>query len=213
MITDLLRLGLRLTMVAALFVVGGTIIATVNPPVREVVVVADTPLLHSRVDRVVEPLAPKPTKVNRTPPKPRHKVKEVVITPKPTHSVIKHTAAPPRKPVSKPKPVPKPRPKPTVLYSSPALAKGYARQHVSAYQFACLAVLWTRESGWNYHAYNASSGAYGIPQALPGTKMASFGADWRNSYIIQVNWGLNYIKTRYGSPCSAWSHEIKFGWY
>ena len=70
-------------------------------------------------------------------------------------------------------------------------------------QFSCLDSLYTGESGWNVHADNPSSSAYGIPQALPGSKMASAGPDWENDAATQIRWGLGYIKGRYGSPCSA----------
>lgn len=77
----------------------------------------------------------------------------------------------------------------------------------------CLIWLWNRESGWRTNAYNASSGAYGIPQALPGSKMANYAADWRTNYQTQVMWGLIYISGRYGSPCAAWAHSQATGWY
>jgi hypothetical protein len=80
-------------------------------------------------------------------------------------------------------------------------------------QFAALKNLWNGESGWNERALNKSSGAYGIPQALPGTKMASAGPDWRNSAITQITWGLGYIRNVYGSPCGAWGHSQGHGWY
>jgi hypothetical protein len=80
-------------------------------------------------------------------------------------------------------------------------------------QFRCLDSLWTRESGWNRSARNSSSGAYGIPQALPGSKMASAGADWRTNPVTQIRWGLQYIEASYGSPCGAWSHSQSHGWY
>jgi len=91
--------------------------------------------------------------------------------------------------------------------------KEYAYSRVGAKQFSCLDNLWTRESGWNYKAYNESSGAYGIPQALPGTKMASAGSDWKTNPITQVKWGLGYIKARYGNACGAWAHSQREGWY
>lgn len=80
-------------------------------------------------------------------------------------------------------------------------------------QFSCLKALWNRESGWNYRAKNPSSGAYGIPQALPGSKMRSAGADWRSNPVTQIRWGLGYIAGRYGTPCGAWSHSESAGWY
>jgi hypothetical protein len=80
-------------------------------------------------------------------------------------------------------------------------------------QFACLDALWNAESGWNVYATNAGSGAYGIPQALPGSKMASAGADWQTDPATQIRWGLGYIQATYGSPCGAWGHEEAYGWY
>jgi hypothetical protein len=80
-------------------------------------------------------------------------------------------------------------------------------------QFGCLDALWQRESGWHAWAYNASSGAFGIPQALPGDKMASAGADWRTNPVTQIRWGLDYIASRYGTPCGAWGHSQAYGWY
>ena len=71
-------------------------------------------------------------------------------------------------------------------------------------EFGCLDNIWTRESGWRYNAQNAS-GAYGIPQALPGSKMASAGADWQTNPATQIKWGLGYIKSIYGTPCNAWA--------
>ena len=79
-------------------------------------------------------------------------------------------------------------------------------------QFSCLVSLWNRESGWNTHASNPS-GAYGIPQALPGSKMGSAGPDWQDSAATQIKWGLGYISARYGTPCGAWGHSQSTGWY
>jgi hypothetical protein len=83
----------------------------------------------------------------------------------------------------------------------------------SSGQFSCLDPLWAHESGWSVTAYNAGSGAYGIPQALPGSKMASAGPDWQTDAATQIRWGLEYIKNTYGSPCAAWDHEQATGWY
>lgn len=83
----------------------------------------------------------------------------------------------------------------------------------SAGEFDCLDSLWVKESGWNVHADNPTSSAYGIPQALPGEKMASAGADWADNPATQIRWGLGYIQDRYGTPCSAWSHSQANGWY
>jgi len=83
----------------------------------------------------------------------------------------------------------------------------------SSGQFSCLQPLWALESGWNIYASNPGSGAYGIPQALPGSKMASAGPDWQSDAATQIRWGLTYIQGTYGSPCAAWSHEEADGWY
>jgi hypothetical protein len=80
-------------------------------------------------------------------------------------------------------------------------------------QFGCLDSIYSQESGWNTHADNPSSSAYGIPQALPGSKMASAGPNWQNDAATQIRWGLGYIKSRYGSPCSAWGFKQSHGWY
>ena len=79
-------------------------------------------------------------------------------------------------------------------------------------EFSCLVSLWNRESGWNAHAANPS-GAYGIPQALPGSKMGVGGGDWQNDYRVQIRWGIGYIAGRYGSPCGAWAHSQAVGSY
>jgi hypothetical protein len=83
----------------------------------------------------------------------------------------------------------------------------------SASQYSCLDPLWAGESGWSVTASNPSTGAYGIPQAMPASKMASAGPNWRTSAATQIRWGLDYIKSTYGSPCAAWSHEEADGWY
>jgi hypothetical protein len=80
-------------------------------------------------------------------------------------------------------------------------------------QFGCLDSLYVSESGWRVDADNPTSSAYGIPQALPGSKMASAGADWATNPVTQIRWGLGYIQDRYGSPCSAWSFKQGHNWY
>ncbi|WP_198587014.1 aggregation-promoting factor C-terminal-like domain-containing protein [Glycomyces xiaoerkulensis] len=80
-------------------------------------------------------------------------------------------------------------------------------------QFSCLESLWERESNWNETAMNPSSGAYGIPQSLPGDKMASHGDDWQTNPATQIAWGLDYISGRYGTPCGAWQHSEANNWY
>ena len=88
------------------------------------------------------------------------------------------------------------------------LSKGFGLS-----QMPCLDKLWKKESGWNHKASNRSSGAYGIPQSLPGSKMRSAGSDWRTNPATQIKWGLGYIKGRYGTPCGAWAHSQSRGWY
>jgi len=80
-------------------------------------------------------------------------------------------------------------------------------------EYDCLVALWNKESHWNVYSYNARSGAYGIPQALPGNKMASVGADWQTNPATQITWGLGYITGRYSTPCGAWGHSQSSGWY
>jgi hypothetical protein len=80
-------------------------------------------------------------------------------------------------------------------------------------QFRYLNWLWNRESGWNVYASNPYSAAYGIPQAVPGSKMSSAGPNWPSSARTQIRWGLRYIRSRYGSPRAAWDHEVNDGWY
>ena len=101
---------------------------------------------------------------------------------------------------------------------SAARAQSIARAMLRSFdwtrrQFKYLDRLWDRESGWNVFAENPYSGAYGIPQALPGVKMATAGPNWRTSPRTQIRWGLNYIRGIYGSPRRAWNHELATGWY
>lgn len=88
------------------------------------------------------------------------------------------------------------------------LARGWGQS-----EYECLVALWERESHWNVYAHNAGSGAYGIPQALPGVKMATAGADWATNPATQITWGLGYIAARYGTPCGAWESSEARGWY
>lgn len=83
----------------------------------------------------------------------------------------------------------------------------------SEYDFECLVKLWNRESSWNPNAVNKKSGACGIPQSLPCSKMKSMGADYRTNYKTQIKFGLKYIANRYGNPANAWKHSQKTGWY
>lgn len=103
--------------------------------------------------------------------------------------------------------------------NTPAGAKAAASRMASekygwgAGEFSCLSSLWAKESGWSYTASNPSSGAYGIPQALPGSKMATVGSDWATNATTQISWGLDYIKRAYGTPCAAWGHSQAMNWY
>jgi hypothetical protein len=103
-------------------------------------------------------------------------------------------------------------------YPSPETAKGIALELVAARgweydQFSCLVKLWERESNWRVNATNSSSGAYGIPQSYPASKLASAGADWRTNPETQIKWGLGYISSRYVSPCGALNHSDEHNWY
>lgn len=111
-----------------------------------------------------------------------------------------------------------PDPAPDGAIVDPAAARAYAATAVAqrgwgTEQFDCLVNLWNRESRWRVDAHNPSSGAYGIPQAYPGSKMSSAGADWRTNAATQINWGLGYISGRYSNPCGAWAHSEDRGWY
>jgi hypothetical protein len=102
--------------------------------------------------------------------------------------------------------------------TSPAAAQAFARTYLAGKgmgesEFQCLVTLWNHESGWNFQATNSSSGAYGIPQSLPGSKMASAGADWQTNPQTQIIWGVSYITGRYGTPCGAVAAWNVKGWY
>lgn len=101
---------------------------------------------------------------------------------------------------------------------SPGTAKAYAFDLLTSLnfgedQYSCLVKLWNRESNWRVSAMNKSSGAYGIPQSLPASKMATEGPDYLTNPETQIRWGVKYIKGRYGSPCGALAHSDKLGWY
>lgn len=88
-----------------------------------------------------------------------------------------------------------------------------AKQGWTGSEWNCLNLLWNRESGWSHTADNPNSSAYGIPQALPGSKMSVMGADWATNPATQIRWGLAYVAGRYGTPCAAWAHSEDIGWY
>nr|WP_203616011.1 transglycosylase SLT domain-containing protein [Streptomyces sp. SID13726] len=94
-----------------------------------------------------------------------------------------------------------------------AEVQALARQIIPSGQYQCFSNIVNHESTWNYLAVNASSGAYGLVQALPGNKMASAGADWQTNPATQIKWGLSYMNERYGSPCDAWSYWQAHGNY
>jgi len=109
--------------------------------------------------------------------------------------------------------------KPPFKYGSVKYNKYYAREYMKIkygwgrVQYKALVKLFNRESGWNHRIANGSSGAYGIPQALPGNKMRSEGKDWRTNPQVQIRWGLKYIKAVYGKPTGAWAHSQSNNWY
>ncbi|MCI9889374.1 DUF348 domain-containing protein [Micrococcales bacterium 31B] len=110
-------------------------------------------------------------------------------------------------------------PSANAFLQNPTEVKAFAKQLMASQygwgddQYQCLNNLWEKESNWRWNADNPSSDAYGIPQSLPGSKMAAAGADWANNGATQVRWGLDYIKGRYGVPCSAWGHSQRVNWY
>ncbi|MFE7407956.1 G5 domain-containing protein [Isoptericola sp. NPDC057559] len=137
----------------------------------------------------------------------RTKVSNEVTSKPVTRVLVKGTKA---------RPEPKPEKAATPTYSGSTRSIGQqmaAARGWSGSQWTCLESLWTKESGWNASAANPSSGAFGIPQSLPGSKMASAGADWRTNPATQIEWGLGYIADVYGTPCGAWGHSQSVGWY
>lgn len=106
-----------------------------------------------------------------------------------------------------------------VPYASPAFNKRFAACYMQrvynwgSQEYVCLVTLWNHESGWRVNAHNRASGAHGIPQSLPGSKMASVGSNWYSNPFTQIRWGLKYIKHRYGTPCIAWRVWKRQKWY
>jgi hypothetical protein len=173
----------------------------VTPPPKPVATPVVKPVVKPPT---ATPVAPKPVAPKPVAPKP--------VAPKP---VAPKPVAP--KPVA-PKPVAPPT---TAIVVTPASAQAIAKSMMSSYgwnttsEFSCLVQLWNGESGWRWNATNPSSGAYGIPQALPASKMATAGADWRTNPRTQIAWGMGYIKARYGTPCATWSAWLRRSphWY
>jgi soluble lytic murein transglycosylase-like protein len=129
----------------------------------------------------------------------------------PTESPLA-TASPTPKPTAKPTARPKPKPKPIVYPDTVTGARAYVKSRIGATQYNCINPLWARESKWNPLA-GKPAGAYGIPQAFPGSKMAKFGSNWLTSPLTQVKWGIWYVNGRYGSACGAWQFWQAHGWY
>jgi hypothetical protein len=109
--------------------------------------------------------------------------------------------------------------RPPEKFASKGFNHWYARMYMAAKygwgkaQYRCLLPMWGKESAWNEKAHNSGSGAHGIPQSMPGSKMAAYGPDWRTNPVVQIKWGMNYIKSAYGSPCRAWSFWRSHHWY
>ena len=128
-------------------------------------------------------------------------------------------------PAPTPTPTPQPTPQPSdpsagcrLYHASVAQAQAYAsgaaaQRGWTGQNWTDLVKLWNRESGWSWSAENSYSGAYGIPQSLPGSKMATFGANWKDDAAVQIDWGLSYIAQHYGNPSTAWQHSEQTGWY
>ncbi len=122
------------------------------------------------------------------------------------------TSGPLPMPPSTPTPPPTPAPTAAPYRDTVWNARAYVQNRIGAKQYGCINYIWTRESKWNPRATN-SNGAYGIPQAYPGSKMAAFGSNWRTSPLTQVKWGLWYVYDRYGSACDAYAFFTSHGWY
>ncbi|MET7631702.1 transglycosylase SLT domain-containing protein [Streptomyces sp. NPDC005499] len=169
-------------------------------------------LQHKAVlDALKQQATPRPTTPKRT-AVPQRTTAPSKAPPAPRATTPQRKATPqrPAKQVSRQAPVRRAAPR---LAATVSGAKTHVRSKLSTAQYQCLDSLIRRESGWNHRAANPSSGAYGLMQALPGSKMASAGSDWRTNPVTQIKWGLKYIKQRYGTPCGAWNFWQKNGWY
>lgn len=182
MITDLLRGALRFIAAVALFVVGAFGVCAVigGQPAKH--------QAHKPVQSETSYQAYTAPDTIELPLLTRDDYTVVIPKPKPTPTASKKQAAP------------------VVRKPSVADAQSYARNRLGSTQYACLANIVVRESGWNIFATNAGSGAYGLPQSLPGSKMASAGSDWRTNPVTQVKWMISYVDGRYGSACGAWAY-------
>lgn len=176
----------------------------------------------------ISPIPTKPIRTSRIPRIRTIRTTTRITIPTTPRRTIRHRP-PHQPPAPQPTPAPQPKPQPTPQPSNPsagcrlyhpsaaqaqAYASGAAAQRGwTGQNWTDLVKLWNRESGWSWSAENVSSGAYGIPQALPGSKMATFGANWKDDAAVQIDWGLSYIAQRYGSPSAAWQHSEQTGWY
>ena len=181
----------------------------------------------ARLPAPAEPAAPVGTPALPSTPIQQNPVQQSPVQPNPAPPIPVQPAAPADNPAAPAPGTPPAAPAPPAVVvpsvpggavNDPAGAKSYASGRLAAFgwgqdQFLCLAQLWTRESGWLTTATNPYSGAYGIPQALPPGKYSSAGSDWLTSYRTQIEWGLGYIRDRYGSPCAAWNHSVSLNWY
>ena len=127
------------------------------------------------------------------------------------------TSAAPAPAANPPAPAPSSNPD-SLVHATPEQAKLFAQGAAAQMgwtgkEWEDLLWLWNRESGWRWNAENPSSHAYGIPQALPGDKMSSAGANWHEDAAIQISWGISYIKGRYKTPSGAVKHSREIGWY
>jgi hypothetical protein len=171
--------------------------ATAVPPPPHVSAIAFTgdprPTLH-----------PQPPVTTAPPTRTPHAVRPAPRTPAPAaaRATVEHTAAPAAG-----------RSTNRRNLAPPTSARQYARSLLSAIQYGCFSHIVARESGWSITATNPSSGAYGLMQALPGSKMASAGPDWRTNAATQIRWGIHYVKAQYGSACGAWDFWQSHGWY
>ncbi len=172
--------------------------------------------------------APEPTQTPTQEPEPTQTPTQTPTQqPKPTQQPTQQPK-PTQQPTQQPKPTQQPTQQPQqpsapaencrLCRPSAAAAQAYAAGAAAQYgwtgqNWSDLVKLWNRESGWRWNAENPYSGAYGIPQSLPGNKMAAFGSNWKHDAAVQIDWGLSYISGCYGSPMKAWEHSERVGWY
>jgi hypothetical protein len=197
-------------------IAGGEAVTVADPLPKlnfeQVLVAAPAAAENSTAARTAEA---KPAKAPAAAPAPA-KATAAAKAPAPAKAPVpKKAAAAAKAPAPKKAPAPAKAP---VAVNDPAGAQAYAAAKLGSFgwgpgQMPCLQKLWTKESDWKTTATNASSGAYGVVQSLPASKMASAGADYMTNYRTQINWGLDYIKSRYGSPCGALDFHLANNWY